>query len=263
MKLKFVTEKQLNTDVFSTSITGPEGTLKTGTALEWPDPIVLIAFDTGYGAAVKRALGMKKRVHVEVMPVVSSTFKPEGGVTGGKVLTYDPEQGKQCWEKYKECLNDLLGTPDVGTVVVDTASMAQRICRIAHFGKLTQVQGFHYGAPNHDYLEVHESLMPARKCHFNTVFIHHVKEIYKGEKPTGEFKIDGNQDMLKLCDLSLLTNRDKLDTGEGIKNQVTFTFDKCRPNIHAVGTELCLYTPDGTVTGDISYEMIHATAYGV
>lgn len=263
MKLEFVTPKQLNSDVFCTSITGPEGTLKTGTALEWPDPIVLISFDTGYGPAVKRALGMKKKIHIETMPVVPSTFEAEGGISGGKVLTYDPEVGKKCWARYKECLNDLLGTANIGTVVVDTASVAQRVCRIAHFGKLTQVQGFHYGAPNHDYLEVHEALMPSRNCHFNTVFIHHVKEIYKGDKPTGEFKIDGNADMLKLADISLLTNRDKLVTDAGIKNQITFTFDKCRPNIHAVGTELNLYTPDGDVTGDISYEMIHATAYGV
>ena len=261
MKLDFVEPEELNDSVFSTSITGPEGTLKTGTALEWPGPIVLISFDTGYNAAVKRALGMNQKIHIEKMPTVPSTFKPEGGVSGGKVLTYDPEIGKKCWETYKECIEDCLRTPDIGTLVVDTASMAQRICRIAHFGKLTQVQGFHYGAPNHDYFEVHESLMPTRGCHFNSVFLHHVKEIYKGDKPTGEYKIDGNPDMLKLCDVSFLTQKFKMDIGDREMNQVTFTLDKCRPNKAMEGTELCLYTVDGEETGDISWEMIDATIF--
>jgi len=255
MKLNF--EKEKKKETMSCIIEGNEFTLKTGTALTWPDPIVLISTDLGYQAALNRAISRGKKVHVEkiVIPKMTGKLKPNERITA---IEFDPTLSQKLWMQYKNLIADILGDNQIRTVILDTGTDLHKLCRMAHHGKLNQVKPFHYAAPNRDFIETHDQFLYEAGCDKNSVFIHHTRKQYvksntKDESVwNGLWEFDGHESLPKAVDAVFRVTR----SGE----QVTWKVMKARDRLDAVNMEFEFYEENGDgefeETGMLDWEVL-------
>lgn len=193
------------------SLSGPEKTGKTHFALTAPGPIALIDFDTGLEGVVHRF----KDKHVFV-----SEYRMGMTLTAD---TYLPT-----WEKMKKDYATALGSKNIRTVVIDTATEAWELCRLRFFGKLTQVMPHHYSAPNAEYRELIRAAFSSDK---NVILLHKVKAEYVNDKTTGKMVRAGFNDTGFLVQMNLRTS---YNTDDGF---IT-TVKDCRQNMDIAGLDL-------------------------
>ena len=127
-----------------------------------------------------------------------------------------------------------------GMVVWDTGTEAYELCRLARFGKLTQVQPHNYVEVNNEWRDL---LRNAYDSKMNTVFIHKIKAVWvnstdhngrlKSTK-TDKFALAGFSEMDYLSQINITHSRD--DTEEGTVFSVHIV--DCRQNPGIAGQTL-------------------------
>lgn len=193
------------------SIEGKEGTGKTTLACTAPDPIIYIDIDVGTEGVVEKFQdgsngGPAKRIFIKPIRVPKAADRE----------TYDG-----LWSDMRTAIETAYRLKH-GTVVIDTASEAWELCRLARFGKLAQVPPHLYGQVNADWREF---LRLAYDSHMNTILIHKVKPVYINNARTSDVEIAGMSDVPYLVQVRLSTYKAQGDDGA----QFGFRVLKCRP----------------------------------
>jgi hypothetical protein len=185
------------------SSTGQPKTGKSAWALTATDPIIYFDIDLGTEGVVGKFQQAGKKVYLYHIRVPKQ--KPQD--------FYLP-----MWKDLRTRVEKVY-TLRKGTVVFDTTSETYELCRLARFGKLTQVQPHNYTEVNNEWRDF---LRLAYDSPMNTIFIHKVKPVWvnvtdangrlKSSK-TNEFELAGFGEMNYAVQVNIIHRRK--DTEEG------------------------------------------------
>lgn len=197
------------------SVAGREKTGKTHLALTAPPPIIFFDVDIGTEGVVERFAIEGKEIWLYTIRV--------------------PKEDKQdlwkaMWEDAKAKLKKSYGIGK-GTVVMDTGGEMYELCRLARFGKLTQVLPHNYVETNNEWREV---MRWAYESPMNTIFIHKMKPKWVNNQRTSEYEVAGFGDIEYMTQINLRTMG---STEDGKFTPRVFIKD-CRQNPTLGGTTL-------------------------
>jgi len=186
---------------------------KTTFGLSAPGPVALMDMDIGTEGVVDNYIG-KKKLYIAGFDYRDST---------------DPAEWLKMWVKYKETFLTALTDKWIRTVVVDTATEAWELARLARFGKLTQVLPHHYGPVNAEFRDLIRKAYDTDK---NLILIHKMKEQYINDKGTGKMIRSGFNDTAYLVQVNIRTWYRAKERLFGL------TVVNCRQNMSIAGMEL-------------------------
>ena len=150
------------------SISAVEKQGKTHFALTAPGPIALFDFDNGLEGVLHK-FSKKKEIMVSEYKIGNAQTQE----------TYIP-----VWDRFKrEFLATMRPGNGVRTVIVDTATEAWELIRLARFGKLDQVLPRYYGPLNAEFKELIRIAYTSDK---NLLLLHKMKAEYINDKSTGK-----------------------------------------------------------------------------
>ena len=155
-------------------LSGLEKTGKTHLALTAPEPIYYISVDIGTEGVMEKFTQAGKEIYIHRLRM--QMFQPlPSGAAGAEQQRRD---FTPVWEDLQVAFTGALLEGQGGTVIVDTASEALEIARLAHFGKLTQVSPQHQQEVNAEWREL---IRQSYNSRMSVIFIHRVRE--KFEQP--------------------------------------------------------------------------------
>jgi len=142
------------------SLEGKTGTGKTDFSLRTPTtPLIYFDVDVGTEGVVNKFQEMGKQVLIYPVRVPREANKA---------------LWSQMWTDFRMRATKVYNLKS-GTVIWDTASELYELCRLNHFGKLTEVKPSDYAVVNNEWREV---LRIAYDSPLNTIFIHKVKPVW-------------------------------------------------------------------------------------
>jgi hypothetical protein len=168
---------------------------KTHFAFTAPGPISVVSADTGTKEVMRKFLRQKSMAFCQV--VAASDILEAEGAGGAK------SAGRKQWDKAKTAVRRARDERQFRTVVMDTASELWELCRLASFGKLTQVMPHHYGEVNQEFRVFIKDLF--ERPDLNVVLIHKVKKEYK-ENKKGDSNWTGNWERAGMGDVPYLVD---------------------------------------------------------
>ena len=204
MKLPgFAPIKKLDRTRLIVSVEGLEKRGKTHFAMTAPPPIAYFDMDIGAEGVVNK---FEDRL-AGTWPPPELKYKE----------TTEHAQWRAVWEAYVKAYRVALGSKEVRSLVVDTATELWELCRLAHFGKAEVILPNQYGPVNKAFREL------ITKDTYNSnkivVFTHRQKDEYVGtinrntgkeiSVRTGRVKRAGFADMGYLMQVLVETTRDK------------------------------------------------------
>jgi hypothetical protein len=178
---------------------------KTYFAFTAPGPIGVLTTDAGTRETM---LSFSRTGKKFLFRTVASA--KELSRSGGNVQAKAEEE----WNSARDAMKALVEDPTVRTIVTDTATELWELCRLARFGKLSQVMPHHYGPVNDEY---RKSIMklPYERPGLNCVFIHKLKKQYATNREgkdawNGKYERSGMGDAGYIADLVLEHTRDTI-----------------------------------------------------
>lgn len=202
---------------------------KTHFALTSPEPIYYVSIDTGEEGVIEKFADKEIYVKKVSMP---------------NILLDEPTQNKtaysEVWEDLRTTL-DKIWKQGKGTLVLDTASEAWEIARLAHFGKLTQVMPHNHVEVNTQWREL---IRHAYETPMNTVLLHKLRPSFNNAAVL---------EMKGFGETSFLTQVHVRLTRENPDN-FSLEIRDCRHNPKLNGTIL---TPKELVNFDMLMGMVH------
>ncbi len=141
------------------SVEGREKRGKTHFALTAPGPIVYFNLDEGLDRVQPEIKFPNLDLRVVNIPNFSRDGHPD----------HVAEQALRVWEQLKE--QHINALESARTVVYDSFTEIWEVARLARFGKLTQVQWFHYGPINREF---HDFIREFNKHDANLILLHKV-----------------------------------------------------------------------------------------
>jgi len=200
---------------------GREKTGKSHFALTAPEPIIYLNVDLGIEGVVGKFQDQGKQVYLYDVRV------PREGKA---------EMWQSLWAEFRQRVRKVYELR-TGSVIWDTASELYELCRLSHFGRLTEVKPSDYSIVNNEWKEV---LRIAYDSPMNTVFIHKTKAIWRAVPTssgrssltkTNEFELSGYSDMGYMVQVNLVMYRE--DTSDG--PQFSAYIKDCRQNPYIAG----------------------------
>lgn len=185
---------------FSVSSAAKEKEGKTTWAFTAPGPIGVISTDTGTESIAKSFLKQK--------PIIINYFKSADELQQSETKNKDTKQQlyEREWDRMKTAILAIIHSRRFRTLIVDTATEAWELCRLAAFGKLAQVMPHHYTEVNSEF----KAMIKAADENpvLNSIWIHKKKKEYKtgsGGKDSwsGKYERAGFGDMPFLVDVNL------------------------------------------------------------
>jgi hypothetical protein len=173
-----------------------EKTGKTHWALGVPGPVGVLSTDTGTEEVARKFLGSKK--------LILNNFKTAAELMEGDAKANEYERE---WNRWTKSYQAIVEDRRIRSAVVDTATETWELCRLARFGKLTQVMPHHYGPVNAEFRTLVKQAYDRNDL--NVVWIHKVKKEYKAisgkekEVWSGKWERAGFGDMPYLVDVNL------------------------------------------------------------
>jgi len=170
------------------SVSALEKQGKTHFALTAPGPIVFLDFDIGCEGVIHKFLSQK-----EIL-LPSEGQKKDSATFQVPIIAGQPIDINKCtvlWERFKKLYCGALQSDGARTVIVDTATDAWELLRLAKFGKLTQVMPHQYGSVNAEYREL---IRMAYGFNKNVILLHKMKPQYLNDKRTGKYERSGFND---------------------------------------------------------------------
>lgn len=153
-------------------VNGMQKTGKTTLGLSAPKPLAIINFDIGLEGVIQRFAEDVTKGNILVMDMKSGEYLLQQNL-GQDV--YEAE-----WRKFVSGFR--IALRECKSVMVDTAPEAWELCRLAHFGRLSQVMQHHYAIPNAAFRQL---LREAYEHEVNLILVHHLKAEYVGNTSTG------------------------------------------------------------------------------
>lgn len=180
------------TDVF-TLLYGPSGSGRTTLALAAPDPIAFVHSSEKIEGIIQPFAKEKEiRVH---------DFGTEVDLRESRVKVQ--KKAGPAWDLFCEVVLD--ASTWARTLIVDTCTDAWELCRMAEFGKVTQVKPIHYTVVNSEWLLLMRTLKKVETL--NVILIAKETEVYRNDKPTGRMVADTMKRTINVADVAVRTWR--------------------------------------------------------
>lgn len=204
---------------------------KTQFGLTAPAPIAIFPFDNNTDEMISKWIKRKKIL----VPNVSLDYTDATEIG----------EWKPVWERFEELWKDAVNSPSVRTIMADTFGEAYELCRLAEFGKLTEVMPTNYARVNAKFKRLIDMTYNTDK---NVILTHRLKDVYKGKDRTGERTLAGYTDIAYKVQIvirhwRILDNRDPETGDEGFG----FNIINATQNEKLAGTYLS--EPDNTFAG--------------
>jgi hypothetical protein len=212
------------------SVAGMPKTGKLHFALTAPGPIVLMSTDKGHE-------GVAKKFPKKEIWEAQYDMHPPKKVREDKDRAIEWTAGR--WEQFCSDYHAALKASGARTVVIDNGSDTYEACRMARFGRLTQVMPENYGPLK---AEMRDLIRKAYDHECNVIWLHRLKERWEGRSPTGRFEIDGFKEMDSHVQASLVTVREDQfdDNGKATGSLFKVVVKDSRHNPMLNGTEFPL-----------------------
>ena len=175
------------------SIEGTDKTGKSHLALTSPRPIMNIDLDVGTEGVIHKFQGQDLMVY--------QVEQPERLGSSQELMARFGE----IWATIQEKVNEALAINE-GTLIIDTFTEAYDVCRLAHFGKMSQVQPHQYGVA---YADLREIMRKVHQSKMSAIFLHKLQKNFN----TGEPEPKGWSDVPYHVQATLRTQRE--DTADG------------------------------------------------
>lgn len=197
------------------AVEGKELTGKTHFSLTADEPIIFFDVDIGTEGVVNKFQAEGKKVFIYHVRVPKNATQDKYTVL---------------WSETKSRIQKAYSLSH-GTVVWDTESEINELARLSHFGKLTQVQPYHYSEVNR---ELGDVLNWAYDSDMSSIFIRKVKPKWVNNARTNEMEGAGWGDMEYKCQVNLTLYREDGEGGPAF----SLIIKKCRQNPNITGTVL-------------------------
>ena len=188
-------------------VEGHEKTGKTHFALTAPGPIAYFGLDLGDEGVVEKFLAQGKEI-----------VTPDDSVRVPSAIEMHLEgprlDASPAWDQLKRAYIAACKSPQIRTIVWDTATETWELIRLARFGKLSQVMPVQYGPVN---AEMRGLIRMAYDSDKNFVMLHKMKAEYVNDKKTGKFERAGFNDTGYIVQVNLRTFHDPEDNSFGIE----------------------------------------------
>ena len=211
------------------SVKGLEKQGKTHFSLTAPAPIAYLNFDIG-DEGVRQKFQTQKQIYIPVSPY-QIRFD-------GKSPKDTQAKAEKEWERfYADYQRTLL---HCRTVVVDTATEAWELLRLARFGRLTQIMPHHYVEVNEEYRDF---IRDAYEHEANLILLHKMKAEWvndasgKGQR-TGRYERAGFSDTGFLVQANLWAYRLPPHEREAGDLGFRMLVEDCRQNAELSGLEM-------------------------
>jgi len=179
--------------------TASEKSGKTTFALTAPTPIAAISTDAG---TIEIAKGFRRKGR----KIVLNQFRPANEIIENEEKKAQAAAERE-WERMKASYTQVIEDTRFRSMVVDTATEMWELCRLARFGKLTQVMPHHYGPVNAEFKALINKAYDREDL--NVILIHKVKKEYKAlgkdgkEVFTGKWERAGFGDLPYIVDVNV------------------------------------------------------------
>jgi len=214
------------------SLRGEERSGKTQFGLTAPGPIAVVPFDNNTLEIVAK---MRRFKNIIVPPKGALNYKD----------ATNKDEYLELWEMFKVLFTGAVEAKEVRSILVDTATEAWELLRLARFGKLTQIMPTAYTEVNNEFNQLINKVK--YDTDKNLVLIHRLKDQYKGNNRTGERIVSGYADIGYRVQLNVLCWRDLEYRNEETGSQgFGITIDDCTQNEEMAGT--FLLEPENTWT---------------
>jgi hypothetical protein len=209
------------------NVEGHNKTGKTNLALTAPGPVVVFNLDLGLEGVARKHSRKDHRI-------MTKTYSLPADLSSG--MAQNQKRAEVLWDTFKKDFDAVCKNSKVRTIVWDSATEAWELARIAEFGKLTQVQPWHYGPLNAEFRKVLRAVTDTDK---NLIVTHKMTEVYVERKgsdgkrkaeATGEFRRSGFKDMAYVVQVNLRSFHDDLGFGIEVMD--------CRQDGDLAGMEL-------------------------
>ena len=221
------------------SIEGKDKTGKSHLAMTAPEPIMYIDLDVGTEGVLSKCRKELLRYEVE----------QPGRLGSNKELM---ERFGDVWSDIQAQINLALDMGE-GTLVIDTFTEAYDLCRLAHFGKLSQVQPHDYVKA---YADLREIMRVASSTKMNIILLHKLGKEFN----TGELEMKGWSDVPFQVHATLRTCREDSDTGPTFSAEVR----SCRHKPELMGRVLAQGMAQGPreIPFSLDFEMLLGLVHG-
>lgn len=193
------------------SVSGLEKQGKTSFALSAPGPIMYFNLDYGIEGVIHK-YAAQKDIYVK-----EYRFKRND----------TPDTYNSLWAGLTNDFYAALKS-NARTIVIDTATEAWELLRLARFGKLTQVMPHHYGPVNAEYMTL---IREGYSYDKNIILLHKLKKQYVNDSFNGRYERAGFSNTGFLVQANLEVYRDGLD------GQFFVRVIDCRQNSQLGGME--------------------------
>jgi hypothetical protein len=189
---------------------------KTEFGLSAPKPLCLINQDIGLEGVIEKHVKKKEKIYVADFDYRDAT---------------SVQEQQKMWENAKKCYLDALKSPEIKTLVWDTATEGWELIRLARFGKLTQVMPHSYGPVNAEFQDLIRKAYDTDK---NVIFLHKLKRQYINDKPTGVMERAGFGNIGYLVQINIRLIREMGEEGRGFGMKII----NCRYDANLAGQEV-------------------------
>ena len=196
------------------SIEGTDKTGKSHLALTAPRPIMYIALDVGTEGVIHKFQGEDLMVYQVEQPERLGSSQELMGRYG------------EIWATVQDKISEALAMNE-GTLIIDTFTEAYDICRLAHFGKMSQVQPHQYGVA---YADLREVMRKVHQSKMSCILLHKMGNNFN----TGEPEMKGWNDIPHQVQVTLRTDREDTADGPVFLAEVR----ACRQNPNLMGKHL-------------------------
>ena len=196
------------------SIEGTDKTGKSHLALTAPKPIMYIDLDVGTEGVIHKFQGEDVMVYQVEQPERLGSSQELMGRYG------------EIWTTVQDKITEALSVNE-GTLIIDTFTEAYDICRLAHFGKMSQVQPHQYGVA---YADLREVMRKVHQSKMSCILLHKMGSNFN----TGEPEMKGWNDIPHQVQATLRTNREDTPDGPVFSAEVR----ACRQNAFLMGKHL-------------------------
>ena len=174
------------------SIEGLDKTGKSHLAMSAPGPIAYIALDIGTEGVVQKC---------EKDYLLYKVEQPKQLGSSSELM----DKFKDVWSDVQAQVASALKLGE-GTLVIDTFTEVYDICRLAHFGKMAQVEPHRYGVC---YADMREIIRLANASQMNVILLPRMGPDFK----TGELMFQGWKQVPSAVQAVLRTQRSDTDSG--------------------------------------------------
>ncbi len=185
------------------SVSGLEKQGKTHFALTASAPICLLDFDIGCEGIIQKFMNEKTIYLPRDENSEQATFQMP--IIPGQPI--DIGKASNLWNKFVRLYQNALKSKDIMSIVIDTATDAWELLRLAKFGKLEQVMPHRYGEVNTIYSDLIRMSYGFGK---NLILLHKMKPQYINDKRTAKYERAGfnSTGFLVQCNIELFRDED-------------------------------------------------------